>query len=56
MHTHVSNFYAPECGFEFDKALLASSSELLVKRHCPSDYVSGFSTSAQAEVYDNTTD
>lgn len=24
-------FYAPECGFEFDKALLASSSELLVK-------------------------
>ncbi|MGC3970540.1 MAG: hypothetical protein QM775_25350 [Pirellulales bacterium] len=56
MHTHVSNFlYALECGVEFDKVLLASSNELLVKPGL-SDYVAGFTAGAQMEVYDSATD
>lgn len=56
MHTHVGNFlHALECGVEFDKVMLTSSNELLVKPGL-ADYVSGFSAGAQMEVYDGATD
>ncbi|TWF53140.1 hypothetical protein [Neorhizobium alkalisoli] len=56
MHTHVSNFlYALEQGCDFDKVVLLSSNELLVKPGL-AEYASRHSIACQTEVYDHVTD
>ncbi|NHT78327.1 hypothetical protein [Ferranicluibacter rubi] len=56
MHTHVSNFlHALEQGRRFDKVVLLSSNELLVKPGLAA-YVADYSIGSQTEIYDTATD
>ena len=56
MHAHVGNFlYALECGRSFEKVVLLSSNELLVKPGL-AQYVSQYSLGSQTEMYDTATD
>ncbi|MBB6182131.1 hypothetical protein [Pseudorhizobium flavum] len=56
MHTHISNFlYVIEANWDFDKIVLISSNELLVK-HGLEDYVARFEIGSQMEVYDSSND
>jgi hypothetical protein len=56
MHTHVSNFlYALEKGRRFDKVVLLSSNEMLVK-HGLADYVAGYRLGSQTELYERAND
>lgn len=54
LHTHVSNFlYALEQGANFDKVVLISSNELLVK-HGLAEYVSQYAMGCHTQMYDVT--
>lgn len=56
LHTHVSNFeYSILQGVDFDKVVLLSSNEMLVKDGV-GDFVSGYSHGAQTEVCDKSVD
>lgn len=56
MHTHVSNFlHALEQNAEFDRVVMISSNELLVKPGI-ADYVAKFEAGAQTEIFDLQTD
>ncbi|PYE28854.1 hypothetical protein C8J32_101714 [Rhizobium sp. PP-CC-3A-592] len=56
MHTHVSNFlHATEMNVAFDKIVLISSNEMLVKPGL-ADYVGKYDIGSQMEVYDSAND
>ncbi|MCO5731900.1 hypothetical protein [Rhizobium sp. SSA_523] len=56
LHTHVSNFeHARQIGIGFDKIVLISSNEMLIKPGI-SDYLSPLPVGAQTEVFDDAED
>jgi hypothetical protein len=56
MHAHVSNFlYALERDCDFDKVVLISSNELMIKPGL-AEYASNHSLACQTEIYDHVTD
>ncbi|MCD7110974.1 hypothetical protein LRX75_18225 [Rhizobium sp. DKSPLA3] len=56
MHAHISNFlYAMEADVAFDKIVLISSNELLVKPGL-ADYVGAYDIGSQMEVFDTSND